>query len=74
MYRSEMIMPNIANRAFDCQFAKKLSHNRLWPRVGICIANFHRISVPDAMVRSDLMLDSPNLCDTPESGCGDEAR
>ena len=69
-----MIIPKIANRSFGCRFAKKLPHNRLWPRVGIYIADFHRISVLDAMVRSDLMLDSPNFCDTPESGYGDEAR
>ena len=47
---------------------KKLPHSRLWPRVGIYIVNFHRISVPDAMVRSDLMLDAPNFYSTLDSG------
>ena len=59
---------------FWTNLKKKLPHNRLWPRVGIYIANFHRINVPNAMVRSNLMLDTPNFCDTPELGCGDEAR
>ena len=69
-----MTIPIMQIRAFGVWFAKKkLPHSRLWPKIGIFIANFYRISIPDAMVRSDLLLDTPNFCNTPESRCGDEA-
>ena len=63
-----MIIPKLQIGPLGAGLQKKLPHNRLWPSVGICIADFHRISVPDAMVRSDLMLNTPKFCDTPESG------
>ena len=67
-----MIIPKLQIGPLGAGLQKKLPHNRLWPRVGIYIADFHRINILDAMVRSDLMLDTPNFCDTLELGCGDE--
>ena len=69
-----MIIPKLQIGPLGASLQKKLPHNRLWPRVGICIVNFHQISILDAMVRSDLMLDALNLYDTPKLSCGDEAR
>ena len=69
-----MIIPKLKISPLGASLQKKLPHNRLWPRVGICIADFHRISVLNIIVRSNLILDTPNFYDTLELGCGDEAR
>ena len=55
-----MIIPKLQIGPLVTSFQKKLPHNRLWPRLGIYITNFHRINILDAMVRSDLMLYTPN--------------
>ena len=47
---------------------KNLPHDQLWPEIAKFIVNLHRISVPDAMERSDLALDAPDDSDTPDSG------
>ena len=65
----------IVNPSFRCQFAKKkLPQDWIWPRVGNFIADFHRINIPNSMARSDLALNTHNLCNTPESSCSDEPR
>ena len=63
-----MIIPKIANWSFGCQFAKKIASILTMPRVGEIIVKIHQISIPDAMARSDLVLDTPNFCSTPDSG------
>ena len=53
----------LVNWAFKCRFVKKkLPEIWLWPRVGKFIVKFHRIDVLDAMARSSLVLDTPNIC------------
>ena len=63
-----MIIPKLQIDPLGAGLQKKLPHNRLWPRLGICMADFHRINVLDAMVRSNLMLYTPNFYNISEPG------
>ena len=68
-----MIIPKFQISPLGASLQKFLPHNQLWPKIGNFIANFNRINIPDAMVRSNLLLDTPNFYDTLEPGCDDEA-
>ena len=68
-----MIIPMLQIGPLGAGLQKKIASILTMPRVGEIIAKFHQISVPDAMARSDLVLDTPNFCSTLDSGSGAKA-
>ena len=70
----KMTIPDLQIGAFGCRFAIFFASRSTLAKYSNFLVNLHRISISDVMARSNLALDAPDNSDTPDSGCGAEAR